>query len=199
MRSAVLVLCCLVLAGCETEVPCDIDNVGCSPTEDLFALDPTCTLTGPLLVTLGTGTSAFKELPSGELPALEHGPQGGSHSFLAIRVANPAPVSLGEQTQLLRVHFVVSTETAGPCPTVGGVTTGEPVDIDGAPGCAQRSTSRTVVFGARAPLHRVDGAVEELSVLFQWDPYGPGRWAVTATATDPCGRTGSDKSAAVVP
>lgn len=190
----------LALGGaCQMDVPCNHDLVGCENTTALFALDPNCPLTGPLQVTLGSGTESFTELPPNALPAIEHGPQGGTHSFLAVRVENPVPSRLGSAAERLKVDFLLAREVPGACEQRDGITDGVTVEEAGATYCAHRQVSRTVVMGARAPLRMVDGHVEELSMLFQWSPPTTGRWALSATVTDPCGRTGTDKSVQVLP
>jgi hypothetical protein len=55
-----------------------------------FALDPSCVLDGSLDVELGDGSDGFRELADGESPVVHHGPQGGTHMWLGVRIGNLA-------------------------------------------------------------------------------------------------------------
>lgn len=55
-----------------------------------FELDPSCMLDGELEVELGDGSEGFVALAEGESPTTHHGPQGGTHMWLGVRIGNLA-------------------------------------------------------------------------------------------------------------
>src|SRR5262245_4279217 len=55
-----------------------------------FELDPSCMLDGTLEVELGDGSNGFTPLADGESPVTHHGPQGGTHMWIGVRIGNLA-------------------------------------------------------------------------------------------------------------
>lgn len=77
---------------------------------DRIERDPACKLTGSLELELveGNGPYDFKPLVPGQGPTLHHGPQGGTHVEVGVRVANPANAYPG-----LQVKFTAESESCG--------------------------------------------------------------------------------------
>lgn len=55
-----------------------------------FELDPSCMLDDMLEVELGDGSDGFTPLADRESPVTHHGPQGGTHMWLGVRIGNLA-------------------------------------------------------------------------------------------------------------
>lgn len=55
-----------------------------------FELDPSCELDGELSLAIGDGAEGFTALGDGQSPQVFHGPQGGSHMWLGVRIGNVA-------------------------------------------------------------------------------------------------------------
>ncbi len=177
-----------LLVGCEAaQGPCAADYLGCDDGEGTFRLDPNCTLTGPLNVQIGQGDAAFTPLPEGVFPTLHHGPQGGEHMFLAVRVEGPEAETV---TSIEATFEVRRLEPEGVCtPPLRGFS---PVDVPGhGPICSYVGKDRSVVLGVRSPLRRDGSAIEEFGLVLVGG-YQPNAWWVGVTVRDQCGRTGTD-------
>lgn len=74
--------------------PCDDDPLACGVGSSIEP-DPACTATGVLAVNLGntSESGAFTNLSAP--PRIIHGLQGGQHTFLSVRIDNPALTSPG--------------------------------------------------------------------------------------------------------
>jgi len=75
----------ILLLGCPTSsAPTGVAQGGA------FEHDPSCTSNDALTITLGDGTSGFAELSPGLGPVMHSGPQGGTHSFVGVRIGGLA-------------------------------------------------------------------------------------------------------------
>ena len=105
------VLSTLAFLACDPTVdsPCDSDPTGCSTSTSGFVTLANCPSGGSLQVVIGQGQSDFTALEPGQAPQVHYGPQGGQHTFLALRVvAKDAAL-----TPMLLVHATVSHATLG--------------------------------------------------------------------------------------
>jgi hypothetical protein len=157
---------CLLALGCPSpSAPTGVPQGGA------FQHDPSCTLDDALTITLGDGTDGFAELSPGLGPVMHHGPQGGTHSFIGVRIGGLA----------LDRYDVVLLELAvfasGQC---------------GAPGVPCRDFPMygkgTWVLGDETPLDPVDEHTIEQDQLVM-SP-GDGAVVLQAQAEDPCGQVG---------
>lgn len=161
--------------------PCELDRLGCDPTEDpdfYLASCPT-DVTGDLEVELGTGESAFTLFTEGEGPFVHFGPQGGQHVFLGARVKN---ARLDVSPKLKFTFYVGQGEGCEP-----------PADGED-PACAFRLGGRSIVFGSPGFEVRTNtqGQVEESGlVVFVDAPVNTVPGLVSVTVEDPCRREGS--------
>jgi len=135
--------------------------------------DPACTLTGDLQVTLGEGDgSTFTPLAPGQRPELHHGPQGGTHVSLGVRVDNPATQFPG-----LKLTFI-----------------GEFQYCESSASCEDFiifSRYDTVLRDAVYFLPQEGGAIAVSGIIMQGPWEGPLRHRVHVVVLDRCGRTGS--------
>lgn len=74
--------------GCNPS-PCGDDPLGCDSGEEFVPADD-CELEGPLDTSLGTGVDEFVPLVEFQEPTVHHGPQGGEHLCLGLRVESPS-------------------------------------------------------------------------------------------------------------
>lgn len=149
--------------------PCDADPAGCGPGDE-FMLDPSCTLEGDLQVELGQGEHDYTPLAPGEAPELHHGPQGGSHVWLGVRVANHARDYPSLEIQLELLY------SASACDTDCEWLTAE---------------ERTVVVGEDQLELTPDGGAQVAGITVFADGWGESSsGALRATVRDPCGREG---------
>lgn len=157
---------CIALFGCPSpSAPTGVPQGGS------FQHDPSCTLDGALTITLGDGTSGFAELATGVGPTEHHGPQGGTHSFVGVRIGNLA---------LDRYDIVLlelSVFAAAQCPTAGAACVDHP----------QWGQGRWVL-GDDTSLDPIDEHTIEQDQLVT----NPGYDAVVlqAQVEDPCGQVG---------
>jgi hypothetical protein len=136
--------------------------------------DPACTLTGALQVTLGEGDgSDFTPLTPGQAPVIHHGPQGGTHVSLGVRVDNPATQFPG-----LRLDFF--GEFQGECEAWSDC---EAYEV--------YARYTTVVRLAEYFLPQEGGAVAVSGVILQGPWPMPGKRRIRVDVLDRCGRTGS--------
>lgn len=165
----------------ENPEPCEMDPLGCDAPESL-PLDASCTLSDPLVVTLGEGESDFTPLSPSHPPPINYGFQGGQHYYLGVDVANPYAASPG-----LEVNFTI--QVAADCP------------LDAA-SCPEWTpfASRKAVITDKALLHTTaSGSVETTGyvVVLDEDPtYWQGggvetRVQIRAEVRDRCDRKGS--------
>ncbi len=165
---------------------CEEDRFACQDGTEVFALNAECTLSDDLEVELGHGHKQYGSLGLGELPPLTHGPQGGSHVFLGLRVLNAA-LDRYDKLKVTLSAWLIS-------PTLCDSNWGEPWPADAPTGCAHEEEHRELVLGHHHPVTvAADGAVEEFGIFFRLDePYGPGGYqlALRLQVEDPCGRTG---------
>ncbi|HWB80880.1 MAG TPA: hypothetical protein VG755_38220 [Nannocystaceae bacterium] len=70
--------------------PCERDVVACQD-DDAFTIDRSCKLETPLVATLGEGDGEFVALAGDGWPLVHHGPQGGVHFLLGLRVEGMDP------------------------------------------------------------------------------------------------------------
>lgn len=146
--------------------PCDLDRYGCQDGLGGFEIDPTCELTGELVVEAGHGENEFIALAPGDLVPAEFGSQGGQHLFGAFRVLNADLTRYDMLSVVVEVQWASSEETMG---------------------------YRDIVLGLDEPIPTAsDGAVEVsglLVFLVSWPRTVPKR--LVYTVQDPCGRTGT--------
>jgi hypothetical protein len=157
-----------VLAGC----PVPPGPVGPPYDGDPLERDPACTLTGELQVTLGEGDGDdFTPLAPGRVPVIHHGPQGGTHVSLGVRVDNPATQFPG-----LKLDFFGEFQdcNTGSCATYH---------------LYARYT--TVVRLAEYFLPQEGGAVAVSGLILQGPWTLPGGRRIRVDVLDRCGRTGS--------
>ena len=164
--------------------PCELDRLGCDPTEDpdfYLASCPTDVM-GELEVEVGTGESSFEPFSEGGGPIVHYGPQGGQHVFLGARVKN-ARLDVSPK---LKFTFYVG-EGEGCAPPQSGEDGEEPA-------CARRLGGRSIVFGAPGFEVRknANGEVEEYGlVVFVDVPATVVAALVSVTVEDPCRRKGA--------
>lgn len=172
-RASIPLIC--VLAGCPSgdEDPCDSDSLGCDDGNALV-LDPSCTLTGDLMVALGQGEKSYSPLSMGEAPKEHFGPQGGSHLWLGARVEDHAR----DYPQLeLDFDLVTRAENCGEMECEW-----QESEVGG----------RTVVLDEEHLELTDDGAAEAAGILVFADFWSSeGQAGVRLGVRDPCGRTGS--------
>jgi hypothetical protein len=90
MRASILSLGLVALSpGCFT-YPCDRDVLACEEGEPL-AIDPSCEQSGELRLELGEGEGEFTALSADAWPVVHHGPQGGIHFMLGLRLTGVDP------------------------------------------------------------------------------------------------------------
>ena len=130
MRASILSLGLAALSpGCFT-YPCDRDVLACEEGEPL-AIDRTCKQeNGELVLELGEGEGEFSALAADAWPQVHHGPQGGIHFMIGVRltgvdpehesfeieVAKPADPSGGE---IPEDPYVLSEELAASLTNIG--------------------------------------------------------------------------------
>ncbi len=161
--------------------PCELDRLGCEPTEDpdFYLASCPAEVTGPLEVQVGTGESDFTAFAEGAGPVVHYGPQGGQHVFLGLRVNN-ARLDLSPK---LKVTFYVGQ----------GADCAPPADGEEA-ACTVRLGTRTLILGAPGfePNVNTEGDVEESGlVVFVEAPSREVPSLVGVTVEDPCRRKGS--------
>lgn len=141
---------------------------------DRLERDPDCKLTGNLELELveGNGPFEFKSLASGQGPTVHHGPQGGTHLEVGVRVANPASEFPG-----LQLKFTAESESCG----ASGC---EPFSLRGQYSTVIRTAERFI------PLEGGATAVSGLLLLINDWPQDTRR-RITVEALDRCGRTGT--------
>lgn len=169
---------------------CEEDQFGCDAGTDAFVLDSSCTLTGELTVKLGYGQSAYVGLAAGELPKLVGGPQGGTHSFLGVRVENASLDVYDKLKVLISTYGLEKSPCTYPH---GDPWPAKEVDTDPEPAyCRYPNRSRELLFGQHHPIVVAsDGAVEEYGIFLRLDEPLPGWGAlIEVDVTDPCSRTG---------
>jgi hypothetical protein len=156
-------------SGCAS--PCDEDPLGCSAGEE-FVPAGECDLEGPLEVSLGTGVDDFSPLATGQEPTVHHGPQGGDHLCLGLRVEHPTL-----DYPQLSVVMDAEVEDAARC--------------DGDPSCDPwvGSAHRELVLGPELPLDAEDNVEETglILILSIWPSDIERR--VRVEVVDPCGRS----------
>ena len=162
----------LALTGCPLN-PSEPDEPPIFDTFDRLERDPACTLTGSLELELveSEGWLMFRALPP-EGPTVHHGPQGGTHLELGVRVANPASEFPG-----LQMKFTAETQGCG---------------ASGCDAFELRGQYSTVVREPVQFMSQPDGAqvVSSLLVLVNDFPSNTRR-RITVEALDRCGRTGT--------
>lgn len=183
-RYLLLLVVALPTPGCggaDAADPCAADKHECTSGSAEFVREPRCKLNEPLMVELGQGPETFEPIPADSLPAIHHGSQGGMHTFLAVRVLNPA---LDKYDTLLARFELVYHLQSGSC--AGGVR-----GTGGADECQLVLGSRELVLGVKHPLQVVEGGVvEEQGILVLVDSNPSGLWRVSVAVEDPCGRVG---------
>lgn len=156
--------------GCAS--PCDDDALGCGAGEEFVVADD-CELEGPLEVSLGSGVDDFTPLQVGEEPTVHHGPQGGDHLCLGLRVEHPS-------LDYPQVSVVMDAELEDPdrC--------GDDPDCDPWIGSAHRE----LVLGPELSLDAQDNLEQTglILILSIWPPDLERR--VVVQVLDPCGRVG---------
>lgn len=188
--------------GPSTPSPCAAERFKCSESTEGFQILPGCTLADPLQVEIGYGQGSFTPLqPNGALPVYL-GIQGGQHTYLAVRIANPAL----DRYDKLEVHFLVTSVEPIPCDAWNARAAADAAsgdaggDITGSEGtCVRRYGERTVLLGKGAKL-KVDakGAVVETGLvvfLDSWPNNEPLR--IDLTVRDPCGRVATSQVVAI--
>lgn len=151
--------------------PCEDDLLLCESGEPLQP-DPACTLEGELSFELGNAEGSFTPLAPGETPTTITGNQGGWHTWLGVRVLDPALDYPGVE---VRVDLLECYD-----------------DCEAEDAAFEQVRSRTVV----SPGVEANGAVEVTDILFVWwsDWFGVSssdRWRLEVTVRDRCGREGS--------
>lgn len=90
VRALAALLLAFAPCACFT-YPCERDVVACHDDADAFTIDRSCHLDAPLVATLGEGDGEFVELTGDGWPVVHHGPQGGVHFLLGLRVGGMDP------------------------------------------------------------------------------------------------------------
>lgn len=162
--------------------PCEDDAFGCEVSGGL-ELDPSCELDGELVVELGWGLddfSAFDEEPA----RIWHGFQGGTHTFLGVRVPNAA-LDRYERIEVTFRHDVIEAECLDDWPDVI-------LSRDFLEECATGYVNeRRVLFGERAAIRTdADGGMVEWGIFLEIPWSEP--TVVSAEVRDPCDRRGFD-------
>ncbi len=158
--------------------PCELDRVGCeAPDETNFYL-ASCPddVTGALEVEIGSGETSFGAFADGAGPFVHHGPQGGQHVFMAVRVNN-ARLDVSPR---LKLTFYLGQ---GDCVDSG----------EAGPSCPVKLGARTLVLGGTGyTVHtNAAGAVEESGlVVFVEIPDSTLPGLVAVTVEDQCRRAG---------
>ncbi len=203
MRKAAL-LFLVFLSACPPvqPSPCAAERFKCSESTDGFHLIPGCTLADPLAIEIGYGQGTFTPLPpNGSLPVYL-GVQGGQHTFLAVRIANPAL----DRYDKLEVQFLLTSVdpvdcgdwNARPAPDASSADAGGDVEgVDGS--CVRKFGARTVLLGQGAPLKKdAQGAVFETGLVVFLDSWpGGSPLNVDMTVRDPCGRVATSHVVAI--
>jgi hypothetical protein len=138
-----------------------------------FELDPSCMLDGTLEVELGDGTDGFMSLADGESPVLHHGPQGGTHMWLGVRVGN-----------LALDRYDIARVTTGMFDPAQCESPGEPCEEPAAWHTGQW------VLGDVEPLNAIDEHTieqDQLTALLEIDSE---ELVLQARVEDPCGQVG---------
>lgn len=161
--------------------PCELDRLGCDPTEDPDFYLASCPseVSGALEVEVGTGESSFEAFSEGGGPVVHYGPQGGQHVFLGARVKN---ARLDVSPKLKFTFYVGEGED---CQAPEGSED---------PTCVRRLGGRSIVFGAPGFEVRknANGEVEEYGlVIFVDVPSQVSPALVSVTVEDPCRRKGA--------
>jgi hypothetical protein len=164
----------LVLAGLLSGCPDVVPPGPTPPPYDGGPLErePACTLTGALQVTLGEGDGDdFTPLAPGQKPVFFHGPQGGTHVSLGVRVDNPATEFPGLKLEFLGEFQ--ECESSGSCGAY-----------------LEFTRYSTVVRGPEYLLPQEGGAVAVSGLIIQGPWEGPERHRLRVDVLDRCGRTG---------
>lgn len=158
--------------------PCDQDRFGCNdPGEGLFDYLPSCPALEPLEVELGVGEAGFIPLAEGKPAPIYRGPQGGQHTFFALRVKNPR-LDLYSQ---LRVHLWLAQGSDCDAPAEP---TGEPPET-----CSELGMRDLVLGTSDARLSTNSGVVEESKLLvFVSSPTSAQKTLMAVEVEDPCRR-----------
>lgn len=128
-------------------------------------------LDGALQVELGDGTSGFVALMTGSGPVQHFGPQGGTHSFVGVRIGGLALDRYDEV--LLQVALFESAQ----CEAPGTPCRDQPYFGSG-----------TWVLGDDPPLDPIDDQTIEQDQLVM--SVGEGAVVLQAQVEDPCGQVG---------
>lgn len=156
---------------------CAAEKFHCENQEDGFVRPDRCKVDGELVLEVGQGEASFQAVPTGDLPQVHHGTQGGIHVFMAVRIGN-ADI---EQSPTIRVRFeFVYHLLDGAC--AGGVRgTGDARE------CELVMGSRDLVLGSKQPIRILqDGTIEEFGILVFLDSAPDGVWSVRVEAEDGC-------------
>jgi hypothetical protein len=161
---------CVLLLGC----PSSPTAPGGVPQGGSFQHDPNCTLDGALTITLGDDTTGFAELSPGLGPVMHFGPQGGSHSFVGVRIGG---LALDRYDIVLLELAVFAAEQCG--------APGTPCSDYPAWGVGRW------VLGDDTPFEQIDEHTLEQDQLV----VSPGDGAVVlqAQVEDPCGQVGFEQ------
>jgi len=175
---------------------CDQDRYACQTLSELPTTGEACELDGELTVTIGTGSSAFSLLASGQVPRTgtaggssgsgqSPGSPGSIHAIFALRIEDAA---LDRYEQLAARIGIFEADR---CTDFGTDRI-----CDGSPWIADRM----VVLGAGPTLNVVDGGiVEEYGLTASMDELEMGAYVIQAIVEDPCGQLGVSHHDFVVP
>jgi len=182
--------------------PCEAERFKCSQSTAGFRLIAGCTLPDPLAIEIGYGQGSFTPLlPDAKLPVFL-GSQGGQHTYLAVRIANPAL----DRYDKLEVHFLLTSVDPVPCdewnaraaPDATSADAGN--DIEGSEGiCIRKFGERTVLLGQGAAIKKdAQGAVIETGLVVFLESWpGGAPLNVDLTVRDPCGRVATSHVVAI--
>ncbi len=166
MRASILSLGLAALSpGCFT-YPCERDVLACEEGEPL-AIDRACELeSGELGLEVGDGEGEFAPLAAGAWPQVHHGPQGGIHFMIGLRLSGVDP-----EHESFEIEVVAR-------------------DCDGA--CAEMDELSTRTFVVDGSYLEPDGdalVLADVVLLLDREPRPKGE--LTVQATDSCGRVAS--------
>ncbi|HWB76201.1 MAG TPA: hypothetical protein VG755_14625 [Nannocystaceae bacterium] len=138
-----------------------------------FELDPSCELDDMLEVELGDGSEGFVALGEGQSPTTHHGPQGGTHMWLGVRIGNLAL----DRYEMVRV-------TTGMFDPAQCEPLGEPCETPAAWHTGQW------VLGDDEHLDAIDEhTIEQAELTAVFDIHGQ-ELVLQAWVEDPCGQVG---------